>query len=162
MNCYPHKNRNALRILAGWCGLLLYAGAFSPIGMGVVALFGTIDPDHHAILQPGNNGMRLVLRHVGNCSGHQHGTVARALTMFAQPASRTDPDHVLQFSSATGFPHDSQLVVSAASQLEPIAVRFAESFSFIAVQPVQFRLSPHPPPGDHGRLLSLRSTVLLI
>jgi len=102
------------------------------------------------------------LQHDGNCFGHHHGTVARALTMFAQPASGTDPDHVLQFSSATGFPHDSQLIVPAASQLEPTAVSFAESFSFITVKPIQFRLSPHPPRGDDGTVLPLRSTELLI
>jgi len=106
--------------------------------------------------------MRLVLHHDGNCSGHRHGTVARALTMFAQPASSTNPDHVLQFSSATGFPHDSQLVVPTASQLEPTPVSFADPFSFTAAKPIQFRLSPPPPPGDDGTVLLLCSTVLLI
>ena len=162
MNYCPPRNRNALRLLAGWCGLLLYVGAFSPCGMGVVALFGAIDPDHRAILQPANNGMRLVLQHDDNGTGHHHGTLARALTMFAQPASRTDPDHVLQFSSATGFPHESQLIVPAASQLEPIPVNFAEPFSFITAGPIQFCLSAHPPPGANGTVLPRRSTELLI
>ena len=151
-----------LRLFAGWCGLLWYVGAFSPIGMGVVALLGTIDPDHHAMIQPGPDGLRLVLHHEGNCSGHHHGPVARTLTMLAQPASATDPDHVVQFSSANGFTRDSQLLVPAANQSDPSVVHFVEPFAFVASPSLQFIPPPRPPPGDDGTVSRLRSTVLLL
>ena len=151
-----------LRLLAGWCGLLLYVGAFSPLGMGVTALLGTIDPDHHARFQPGSGGMRLVLHHEGNCSGHQHGVVARALTIFAQPVSNTDPDHVLQFISLNGFTRDSQLIVPAANPSEPVIVYFAESAFILPAGSIQFIPAARPPPDAVCDFLYLRTTVLLI
>ena len=157
-----HNNSRVLRILAGWCGLWLYVGALSPVGFAVTAFLGGLDPDHQVRLQPGEKGMRLVLHHEGNCAGHHHGAVARVLTAFAQPASATDPDHVLQFSSATGLTQDSQFVVPVANQFESSAIAFAEPVSFVATSPVQFVPPPRPPPGGDGRLLCLRSTLLLI
>lgn len=156
------QNNNLLRLLAGWCGLLLYVGAFSPIGMGVTALLGAIDPDHQALFQPGAGGTRLVLHHEGKCSEHHHHAIARALTVFSQPASATDPDHVLQFSSASSFTRNFQIIVSAANQSEPIAVAFAEPVSFVANRPIHALPPSRPPPGDVEKLLCLRSTVLLI
>jgi hypothetical protein len=162
MNHRPHLHGSAFRLIAGWCGLLIYVAVLSPFGMGVAAILGALDPNHHAVLQPGASEMRLVLRHDVKCAGHHHGIVARALTLFSQPTSATNPDHVLQFSSVTGFTRDSQLIVPSASQSEPIVVVLVEPVACAEPIPVRFRPSPRPPPGDAGKLLSLRSTVLLV
>ncbi len=151
-----------LRLLAGWCGLLLYVGVFSPVGMGVVALLGTMDPDHHAFLQPGPGGMQLVLHHDAKCSGHQHHGVARALTFFSQPAGATDPDHVVQFAAGAGIWCDNQQIVSKEIVGEQTEFVHVESVSFAAHQPTYFLPPPGPPPGTVAGLLNLRSTVLLI
>lgn len=158
----PYKQSSCFRLLAGWCALLLYVGALSPIGFAVTAFFGELDSDHHLLFHPGEKGMRLVLHHEGDCAAHHHGAVARVLTAFAQPASATDPDHVLQFSSATGLLRDSQGVVPAANSSANIAVVVAEPLNHLVVCPVQFAVPPCPPPDVGGQLLALRSTVLLI
>ncbi len=157
-----HINKLAFRQLAGWCGLLLYVGTLSPIGMGVGTLLGTMDPDHHAILQPTADGIRLVLRHEGECSGHQHHAVARVLTLFASPISAVNPDHVLQFSSASSFMRDSQSVVLPSLQNEFSIVHFPAPDFFGALSLVQPIRQIPPPPDRAGQLRCLRATVLLI
>lgn len=157
-----HLNKLAFRLFAGWCGLLLYVGALSPLGLGVGVLLAAIDSDHHAILHPGVDGMRLVLRHQANCAAHHHGTVARALTMFAQPASTTDPDHVVQFSSASSFVRESEPAIPAASQTAASAIVFTEPISPVTPKPDQFVPPPRPPPDRVANLLNVRSTIFLI
>lgn len=162
MNVPPHQSQFSRRLLAGWFGLLLYAGAFSPIGMGAVALLGAIDPDHHVRFQADAEGARLVLHHEARFSGHHHGTVARVLTVFAQPASATDPDHVLQFSSATGVKQDPQTQLPAANQTGFKVVVFTEPATRFAIRPFHFAAPPCSPPDAGGQPPALRSTVLLI
>jgi len=157
-----HHNSTVLRLLAGWCGVLLYMGAFSPIGMGVAAILGTIDPDHHAILQPGSDGMRLVLHHQGKCSEHKHHAVARALSFFAQPASENNPDHVVQFGAGNGVWRNSQLVVLSEDSVDQSAAVVELCVFTARVQPTRLLPPPGPPPDIVGNLLNVRSTVFLI
>lgn len=162
MNRCPSHRRDIRHQFAGWCGLLLYVLIFSPVGVAATSLLGTLDADHHAIIQPGADGMRLVLRHEGGCAEHQHHAVARVLTWFATPTRLANPDHVLQFSSAPSLIRDSQPVISPSNQTGFGAVHFAAPDSFVATSPVQLIPQFHPPP-DLARLLRcLRSTVLLI
>ena len=162
MNTRTHQSQFSLRLLAGWFALLLYVGALSPIGMGAVALLGAIDPDHQVLFQAGAEGARLTLHHEARCTGHHHGTVARVLTLFAQPASNDNPDHVLQFGAATGLKRDSQVMLPSANQSGFTVVIFAEPVAVCAPRPFQFSASPRPPPDSVAQLLALRSTVLLI
>ena len=162
MKRYLQNNCSLLRLFAGWCGLLLYVGAFSPIGLGVTALLGTIDADHHALFQPGTNGTRLVLHHEGNCSSHQHHAIARALSLFAQPASNTDPDHVVQFAGGDGFWRDFQLVVIGANSSEQPVMHSDVPVLFHSLQLVRALPSSRPQPDIVGNLFNVRFTVFLI
>ena len=162
MKSRSNNQRRFLRQVVGWGGLLFYLGALSPVGIAVAAFLGGIDPDHHLRLEADANGLRLVLHHDGNCAGHHHGTVARALTLLAQPASATDPDHVLQFSSDHGFTRESQLLVPGAKESESIVVHLVEPLLPTASQHDPFTRQPRQPPGAPGQTLCLRSTVLLI
>jgi hypothetical protein len=163
MNARIHQSQLRLRLLAGWCGLLLYVGAFSPIGMGAVAVLGAIDPDHHVLFQAGERGTRLVLHHEGRCpEQHHHGTLARMLTSFARPASNSNPDHVLQFGATTGDKRESQVALPSANQSGFTVVVFAEPVAICAPCPFRFFAAPRLLPDAGGRLLALRTTVLLI
>lgn len=162
LDMIARQNNNVLRLFTGWCALLLYVTAFSPIGMGVAAVLATIDSDHHALFQPNSDGMRLVLHHDVKCSGHQHHAVSRALILLAQPAGGSDPDHVLQFSSANSPARESQLLIPAANESEFIVIPYSEPATFIADFPIQFIPPPRPPPDTFGNLLNVRFTVLLI
>jgi hypothetical protein len=162
MNARIHQSQFRLRLLAGWCGLLLYVGALSPIGMGAVALLGAIDPDHQVLFQAGAEGARLTLHHEARCTGHHHGAVARVLTLFAQPPSNSNPDHVLQFGAAAGVKRDSQVMLPSANQSGFTVIVFAEPVAVCVHRPFLFSAAPRPPPDEYGQLLALRSTVLLI
>lgn len=162
METLHRTSNNIFRLLAGWCALLLYVCVFSPLGMGAVALLGTIDPDHHALFQPGTGGMRLVLHHEGNCSEHHHGAVARALALFAQPASETDPDHVVQFAGSDGFWRETQLIVAGENSCDQPVILPIENLPSFTIQLLALLPPRAPPPDTVGNLLGLRSTVLLI
>lgn len=157
-----HKNRPACRTFSGWLGLLLYLGAVSPLGFAVTAFVGKLDPDHHIQFQPGANGMRLVLHHEGNCAGHHHGAVARVLTVFAQPASATDPDHVIQFGTANGLTRQAQFSPPLPVGGEQTIFAPAEIILLVCTSLEERDVLPRPPPREHEALLCLRSTVLLI
>ena len=156
------KKSPLFRLLAGWCGLWLYVAALSPIGFAVTACVGALDPDHHIQLQPGENGLRVVLHHEGDCSRHHHGLVAQVLTAFAKPARATDPDHVLQFSSASGLTRCAHISVPTANQAETIAIALARPVSTFAAKPIVLAPPPSPPSDVGGKLIFIRSTVLLI
>jgi hypothetical protein len=159
----PHKNHNhPLRLTAGWCGLLLYVAACSPVGLGCAALVGSLDGTHQVILAAGERGGRIVLHHAPRCIVHQHGAAARALTLFAQASTAAEPDHVLRFSTADAVkiqgenaapqpPADGQL--SACGLVADFSLTPPACLSRIAL---------HPPPGDGSALSCLRTTVLLI
>lgn len=162
MDLRTHRSWLRFPRLAGWCGLLLYLGAFSPVGIGATALLAAVDPDHEMLVHAGATGPQLVLHHQACCAGHHHRAVARMLSLFAQPAGDTNPDHVLQFSSAAGVKRDSQVVLPSVNQSGFTVVVFAEPVTLFPIRPFLLAFPPRPPPDAGGQLLALRSTVLLI
>lgn len=162
MHTHDRQPRSRLRLLAGWWALLLYLGAFSPLGVGGAGLLGLFDPDHEVVMQAGRDTMRVVLHHRGNCPPHQHGTVARTLTLFTQPASATDPDHVLQFGATISLLKKSETLAPFTPVGGETIASGAKTASPFAAVTCPLPLSAHPPPEISARLLCLRSTVLLV
>ena len=132
------------------------------MGMLGGAILGSLDQDHHAWFQPGADGLRLVLHHEGNCAQHEHHGVARALTIFAQPASATDPDHVLQFASGDCVRSESAKVISGAAASTTAHFAFTAPLTGQSSRIEFKRPTIGARPNPVARLLHLRSTVLLI
>jgi hypothetical protein len=162
MNLMFQKPGKALRRIAGWCGLLLYVGALSPVGVGLAEVIGTLDPNHEARIQMSADGAKVVLHHDAQCTSHRHGLLARTLTLFTATDRANEPDHVLQFSAAeiiSGKP-----LPSAAPPIQLAHVCLLNG-GLMAVTPgAHFPSSfpSHPSSGFSGRLLCLRSMLLLI
>lgn len=155
------KRSDIRRQLAGWGGLSLYVLLLSPIGMVALGILGTLDPDHRAQLKFGMAGVQLVLRHDGDCAGHQHQAAAQVLTLFAEPDA-ANPDHVLQFRSGTSLARDSQGFVSAPKPSALMAFDIAGPVAFVSAGYREFLSPPRPPPDLGANLLNIRSTVFLI
>jgi hypothetical protein len=152
----------ALRLVAGWSVLVLYMIVYAPAGLGLAALVESFDCNHQAQVGSGERGLALVLHHGRNCAGHRHGTIAQALTCFAQPASATDPDHVIQFCAADTLSPKAQLASPSLQASERPALVLTEVFLVPSADTVQDFARPHPPPGECGPARCLGSTVLLI
>jgi hypothetical protein len=162
MNFTANKGSNWARLIIGWCALLLYAGACSPLGLGLAALAGSLDPNHQLLIGGHEPGVRLVLHHGSRWTSHHHGLAARALTLFAQPANAANRDHILQFSSADTLKGRSQ---TSAPQPDPgYALLLFHGGEFLSHPPQVFAsgISPGSPPEVDAARLCLRSTVLLI
>jgi hypothetical protein len=162
MNFRRNTRRNWPRLTAGWCALLLYAGACSPLGLGLAALVGSLDPNHQLLVGAGERSGRLVLHHGSSGASHHHGVVAHALKLFAQPANAANPDHILQFSSADTLKGQSQ---ASAPQPDSRSVLLAfHGAEFLAHSPKVFAsgMPPGSSPEIDAAWLCLRSTVLLI
>ena len=162
MNLTPNKGSTGCRLTAGWCALLLYAGMCSPLGLGLAALAGSLDPNHELSLGPDEHGVRLVLHHPSRCAPHQHRLAARALTLFAQPANAANPDHILQFSSVDTLKGQSRISASQPDSRSVVLV--FHGGEFLAHTPKAFASGTSPgfaPQVDAARRC-LRSTVLLI
>lgn len=157
-----HQRRRAWCWLTGWLMLALYFLDYSPVGICSAALLGSLDPNHEVGVQAGERGVQLVLHHHHGCIGHHHGVIARTLTLFAQPATPTNPDHVIQFGSGDSFSNQKQIIQSKLmpSGLRPTAL---QEMTFTLPNPAwSASHSPRPPPTECGLLVCLRSTVLLI
>jgi hypothetical protein len=156
------KKSQGLFLVAGWLVLALYFLDYSPVGVFAAALAGSFDSTHEARVQTGEHGLQLVLHHTHGCVGHHHGVVARTLTFFAQPATATNPDHVIQFGSADKYACPTQMLqptLTHAGLLE-----FTLNGISLPVLNPAFAASqaPRPPPCECGLLACLRSTVFLI
>lgn len=164
MNHYPAKQPSPVRQLAGWLVLLVFLGALSPVGPALAALLGGLDRDHQVCLATGNDGVRVVLHHGACCQqGHHHGVIARTLTLFAQPATTTDPDHVLQFHSASAANLGKQLVTpKPLNMAAPVLATPPLALMVSAHEPVFSRPTPRPPPDAGGEPVGSGTTVLLI
>jgi hypothetical protein len=162
MRSHTKTSPNLRRQLAGWGGLLLYVLALSPVGLVFMGILGTLDADHHAMLQSDADGIRLVLRHEGGCARHQHHAVARVLTLFAAESSATHPDHVLQFSSDHGLRSDAPpaLTLPSNPKATPLHVASFEWSVLVSYNPLTAPI--HPPPDAVAVPRWHRSTVLLI
>jgi len=154
--------RKLLRPFAGWLALLLYVAVASPVGLAMTAAFAVLDRNHQVVVSAGTGDLRVVLHHVARNSLHHHGLVAQALTLFAQPPTESDPDHVLRFSAPTAASECSPPQFAAAETdspadfFHPPTITWTRRGDFLAAVPT------HAPPDDTGPLACLRSTVLLI
>ena len=155
------KKQRTTCLVAGWLVLALFFLDYSPAGVFAAALAGSFDSTHEARVQPGEHGLQLVLHHGYGCVGHHHGVVARTFTIFAQPATATNPDHVIQFGSTDNFSSPTQMLQPTAQAGLPVPALDEIS---IAIPTVALAVSeaPRPPPCECGQLTCLRSTVFLI
>jgi len=148
--------------LAGWGALLLYAGACSPLGLEAAVLVGSFDCAHRVNMCAGTQGPQLVLHHDRICAAHRHGLAARALVVFARPASATNPDHVLQFRASDNRRQSSQLTAPRPANVEQSDFALVETVLSCARESLSPSAPVHPPPDEQEQRLCLRSTVLLI
>lgn len=155
-----NQGSNWSRVTAGWCTLLLFASACSPLGLGLSALAGSLDPNHQLLLGAGERGSRLVLHHAGRSASHHHGLAARALTLFAQPPNAANTDHILQFSCPDTLKSQSQS--SAPDSRYILLVSHGGEFSAHTPEVFVGGISPGSQPQVDAARLCLRSTVLLI
>ena len=158
----PQNCCRGSRWWAGWCALLFYAVAYSPVGLGVAALLGSCDPRHQPQVNVGVPGLQLVLHHGPGCSAHPRVFVARTLAILAPAAGPADPDHVIQFAAADSLLRPARLSGEGAASLAQPDQAFSGTFpqSLRNCMPV---LPPaQPPPEVAARTPRIRSTVLLI
>ena len=156
------RGRRALCLVAGWGALALYLAAYAPAGLGLAALVGSFDYNHQVQMRSGERGLALVLHHGRNCAGHRHGVIARALTCLAQPASATDPDHVIQFAAADTLARKGQIASLPLQGLERPFLVLTEVVLVSCADNAPNFARPHPPPGECGLAGCLRTTILLI
>jgi hypothetical protein len=154
------------RGLAGWCALVFYLVAWTPLAPGLTALLATLDASHRVGVIAGAGCVRVVLRH--ECagaarSGHRHGVIASALTLFALQRSAQHPDHVLPFASLDASQQAPALVAAAPMPAASPGFFIAADFRRLVVRPfVALLAPPDVPPETSGRLVVVRSTVLVI
>ena len=162
MNRPAFQHRHAPVLIAGWCALLLYAWVSSPFGLAVGALIGSFDCTHQVKLYAGSQGTQLVLHHDGKWITHRHNPLARALVAFAQPASATNPDHVIQFSTPDSLSQLAQLSVPAPEIFAQPDLALLETFLPSPRETFCCSLPTDPPPDHCEQLLCLSSTLLRI
>ena len=110
------KQPRIMLLEAWWVVLALYIFDYSPMGIGAAAFTGSFDPNHKIRFQTDGGGLQLVLHHSHGCIGHHHGIIARTLTLFAQPATNANPDHIIQFGSVGQFSSPTQVLPSKLTQ----------------------------------------------
>ena len=162
VNSTPRTHSRALRLIAGWGALFLFVGVSSPLGLGLAALGGSLDRSHRLSVQGDGSGLQLVLQHNRCCAAHRHGVVARTLTLFAKPASATNPDHVIQFSAPDRLSPQAHLSAPTPETFAQPDLALRES---LLPTPRETSLSSaptHHPPDQNGQLCCRCSTLLLI
>ena len=105
----PHPR--SIAVLAAVC-LVLQLAVCSPLFPLVTALAAWWDGDHSVCVVVRAGEIHLELRHVHGAgtlaSSHHHGAATRALVLFSEPNSPSDPDHVFEFASSQPFPRDTR------------------------------------------------------
>jgi len=142
--------------------LLLYLLTATPLAPLMVTLFAELDRDHQVELEQTAEGIQVALRHHHSSLPHQHGWVARTVTLFAQPTSSAHPDHFIQFGRVNASP---RVAAPDVDTFESRGLRVAHAFDSSIVGPrlISFRATDvWRRPGVGELLLSLRSTILLI
>jgi hypothetical protein len=162
MNFTRNRGSHWSRVIAGWCALLLFAGECSPLGLGLSALAGSLDPNHQLLIGSGERGSRLVLHHASRYASHHHGLAARALTLFAEPANAANPDHILQFSCPDTLKSQSQSSAPQPDSRYILLVSHGGEFSAHTPKVFVWSISPASQSQVDAARLCLRSTVLLI
>ena len=142
--------------------LLLYAGACLPLGLGILALAGSCDPAHRAVLRGANGGFQLVLQHGRLSTAHRHGVIAQAITAFSRPESSSNPDHVIPFAASSNPSQVWQTAVGRPASLKQVPAAPASPFFFSEAQNLSSPVQLQPLPALRDTLVCLRSTVLLI
>ena len=100
--------------LAALC-LVLQLMVCSPLLPLATALAAWWDGDHSVCFVASPGEIHLELRHAHGAgtlpSNHHHGAATRALLVFSEPESPSDPDHVLEFASSQPFPRETRASV---------------------------------------------------
>jgi len=165
MNKPPRQPPRLSRLVAGWCALLLYTVAAFPAGPAFTALLASFDSDHHILIASGRQGVQLILRHdCENPPAHRHGPVARALVLLARRSAPEQPDHVIQFGSASVSERTFSANVQPSLNADEVVKLPALSKSSFPSpsSDFSFNATPPSPPGARGLPSFVRSTVLLI
>ena len=108
--------------------LLLQLAICSPLLPLTTAFAAWMDGDHSVcfVARPGEG--HLELRHARGGSPlepmHHHGAATRALLVFSEPASSSDPDHILEFVSGQLYSREAR-----ASLRQPTVVEEALGMS---------------------------------
>lgn len=162
MNTRSKQQTSPARLFAGWLVLLLYVTAASPIGTGVTTLVGALDREHQLQVTCDESGATVVLHHAAKCAQHRHGIAARVLTLLANSADATNPDHIIHFAAQLAAAKSSQVnapspVFSAGVSLLADAGLCAGN-SILTVSPAAFSIQLAGP----GRAACVRTTVFLI
>ena len=170
----PARRSRRIAVVGMVC-LLLQLAWCSPLLPLATALAAWIDGGHSVVFVAGAADTRLELRHDAQplaalspqSPTHQHGTVIRALMVFAEPASSSDPDHVIAFAAAefaTSTSRSAWLRIREGSELRPRQSFLSAASTGFAIHSFGTRVfRPRVPdrPPDPGVALS-RSVVLLI
>lgn len=161
------RDRPALRLVAGYCLLVLHLFSATPLAPVFTTVLAMADRSHHLVLRTTDQGMQVVLHHEGsNSFGHRHGVVAQALTSLslAKGTAGGHPDHVIQFVTTPPWELNSAPPLdpgadALASELAPLSLPAAQPF----LEATAFFAAPPPaPPRNSTALFAVGSTVLLI
>ena len=161
MDAQTHPCANLPRRTAVWCLVLFYLCVSSPFSVPVTVALGALDRGHQVLLGAGREGAPLVvLHHARSCPEHQHGILARTLTVFAKKHSTADADHVLELPTPANcvqtekseFSCHAVAIMTVATDLSGEALRENRSAALVIQSPRDER-SP---------LRFLRSAQLLI
>ena len=143
---------------------LLYLVIATPLLPLLTALLALSDRSHLVILQPTTQGIQVVLRHDGlHSPSHRHGLIARSLAVFAQRTIAPQTDHVIQFGAMDTAHQTPVLTIEPTSSLRDCPGKLNGDSAFPkGSMTLELAAFPRPPPVPSGRLLTVRSNVLVI
>ena len=151
-----------LRLVAGWCALLLYVGAMLPLGIGLAATVGTLDKSHHVKVQTQAHGLQVVFHHERGGIAHRHGPVAEVLTFFAEPTRANQTDHILKFGVPDSFLRPAQRAAPSLASSELLANIAPQTALLLGRDSLRLSASTRPPADCGSQPLRFRSTLLQI
>lgn len=143
---------------------LLYLVTATPLLPALTALLALSERSHLVTLQPTAHGIEVVLRHDGRHSpSHRHGLITRSLAVFAQRTIAPQTDHVIQFGATDTAQQTPVLAIEPTSSLRDLHANLVGDSAFpTASVTLELAAFPRPPPVPSGRLLTVRSNVLVI
>jgi hypothetical protein len=101
---------------------MLQLAICSPLLPLATAMAAWMDGDHSVcfVARPGE--VHLELRHARGTGPlapmHHHGATTRALLVFSEPASPSDPDHILEFASGQLFSRETRASLRGPTVVE--------------------------------------------
>jgi hypothetical protein len=108
----------------GWFALVLFAGAYTPVGISASVLLGSFDATHEVQFHGDPGGLQLVLHHGSKCQAPHHSPAAQVLTLFTQPQTSTEQDHVILFGSQAISAAKGQGTLPKTGTLPPSIAEF--------------------------------------